>query len=354
MSTDAEQLTALLARTGDGAILGRVDALLALSWSAARLDAAAMEVDPISLPWVVRGGIEWASDAARNASKLDAMRERYHEAERRVGEARNATTDGDPWIWSDDDSAETVNGFGELMTVRITGGHLRALIESTGRTRAELVAMRDQSSAVCERRTRELEALRSQLDRQRTDAMLGAAVRELTEQLRRLRRNPCESMRFGFEPDSIAAAAISEVAEVQAEPIGSDAAKRETGGVLACALHLMLVHNAPLTWTIEAEARRLRRRLDFVEAGGTWEEAKAAEVAANAVPPDWLEVEGRVEDCDGEAGTVLLLRAGRALVDYGATDDGYPPGVGRLAWWPFDEIRAEGWRDDSSWETSSS
>jgi len=69
--------------------------------------------------------------------ELEAMRERYLEAERRVSEARGAIEDSDePWIWSDDDTAETVDSLGNMMVVRITGGHLRSLIEAKA---AELV-----------------------------------------------------------------------------------------------------------------------------------------------------------------------------------------------------------------------
>jgi hypothetical protein len=62
--------------------------------------------------------------------ELDTMRERYREAEQRVTEARAAREDeGEPWIWSDDDSAKQVGQLGNAMIVKITGGHLRGLLE---------------------------------------------------------------------------------------------------------------------------------------------------------------------------------------------------------------------------------
>jgi hypothetical protein len=61
-------------------------------------------------------------------SELDKMRERYHDAEQRVSEARGAKEDEEPWVWSDDDTAKAIDGFGNAMVVRITGGHLRALL----------------------------------------------------------------------------------------------------------------------------------------------------------------------------------------------------------------------------------
>jgi hypothetical protein len=61
--------------------------------------------------------------------ELAKMRERYLEAELRVSEARGAKEDDeDPWIWSDDETAKDVDGLGNMMVVKITGGHLRALL----------------------------------------------------------------------------------------------------------------------------------------------------------------------------------------------------------------------------------
>ena len=63
-------------------------------------------------------------------NELDKMRERYHDAELRVSEARGAREDDEePWIWSDDDTAASVDSLGNMSIVRITGGHLRALLD---------------------------------------------------------------------------------------------------------------------------------------------------------------------------------------------------------------------------------
>ena len=74
-------------------------------------------------------GLPPPSEADSLRRELDLMRERYLEAEERVSEARGAKDDHEePWIWSDDDTAKTVDELGN-MVVRITGGHLRALLK---------------------------------------------------------------------------------------------------------------------------------------------------------------------------------------------------------------------------------
>ncbi len=52
--SDPDQLAALLALTGDRAIMDRVAAMTSLGWDAPRLDAAALEVDPLTVPWELR------------------------------------------------------------------------------------------------------------------------------------------------------------------------------------------------------------------------------------------------------------------------------------------------------------
>ena len=74
-------------------------------------------------------GLPPPSEADSLRRELDLMRERYLEAEERVSEARGAKDDyEEPWIWSDDDTAKTVDELGYMMVVRITGWHLRALL----------------------------------------------------------------------------------------------------------------------------------------------------------------------------------------------------------------------------------
>lgn len=76
-------------------------------------------------------GLPAPSEVESLRRELDKMRERYLEAEQRVAEAREVKADEDPWIWSDDETAKDVDQLGNTMVVRITGGHLRALISNT-------------------------------------------------------------------------------------------------------------------------------------------------------------------------------------------------------------------------------
>ena len=69
----------------------------------------------------------------------------------------------------------------------------------------------------------------------------------------------------------------SECDEVEAEEPGSDAALREAAGCLVAAAHLVIAHGGDLRTWLNDEVERLTRRLDHIEAGGTWESAKAQE-----------------------------------------------------------------------------
>lgn len=111
------------------------------------------------------------------------------------------------------------------------------------------------------------------------EAKAGRALLALVSQIKRLRMNPCPTMGFGFTCSEIATSVEAEVNEVRAEDPCSPAARIETAGVIGTALHLALVHGADPVEAIEGEAVKLRRRLDVVEAGGTWVEAKALERA---------------------------------------------------------------------------
>jgi hypothetical protein len=74
-------------------------------------------------------GLPPPNEADSLRRELDKMRERYLDAEARVSEARGVREDEEePWVWSDDDTAKQIDGFGNTMVVRITGGHLRALL----------------------------------------------------------------------------------------------------------------------------------------------------------------------------------------------------------------------------------
>ena len=137
--------------------------------------------------------------------------------------------------------------------------------------------LRAQAVKVCERRTAELVQARALADRLTDDAALGRAVQALIDQIVRLRRTPCSTQGFGFSPAEIADAARSEIDEVEREPVGSTRAQHETLGVVATALHLTLAHGTPLLAGLHAEAEKLRGRLDRIDAGGTWTDAKADE-----------------------------------------------------------------------------
>lgn len=183
---------------------------------------------------------------------------------------------------------------------------------------------------------------RSELARARRDIRLGAAVRGLVEQIERLRKNPPPPLDVSRE--GISAHVVSEVGEVANELAGSPAAQRECAGVIATSLHLAIAEESPLVRIIEDEADRLQRRLDRVEAGGTWEDAKAEESEADH---SWLVPGILVEDCETWHGKVLIVRGGKALVDYGDCHDD-PERTGPeldVQWWPATHLRPEGWRD---------
>ena len=71
---------------------------------------------PKDVVWAVLGGVE------------ATLRKALAEANLRVAEARDVRSDEEPWIWSDDDTRESIDSLGNRMVVRITGGHLRALL----------------------------------------------------------------------------------------------------------------------------------------------------------------------------------------------------------------------------------
>lgn len=105
---------------------------------------------------------------------------------------------------------------------------------------------------------------------------------KLLEQIERLRRTPCPTMRFGMEPADVLAATRAECDEVEAEDPGSAVARREAAGVISVAVHLLLVHGGGPT-DIEEEIVRLRTRLDHVATGRSWETAKRLERGEAAV-----------------------------------------------------------------------
>ena len=128
--------------------------------------------------------------------------------------------------------------------------------------------LRDQSVAVCERRTEERDRCRA-LNRKLTDeAGLGRALQDLVDQVTRLHRTPCQTMGFGFGPFELTVALASE-----AYP-GSDRARAEVRDILTLGVHIAIANDQPMLEGLHAAARKLRRRLDFIDAGGTWAQAK--------------------------------------------------------------------------------
>jgi len=106
-------------------------------------------------------------------------------------------------------------------------------------------------------------------------AKLGRAFRDLEAQILRLRELHDDTMGHGLGASDVADAVNAEVMEVRAEEPGSPAARRETAGVLATAIHLVRVHGWNLHDAMVDEAQRLRHRLDWMEYGGKpWSEAK--------------------------------------------------------------------------------
>ena len=200
---------------------------------------------------------------------------------------------------------------------------------------------------VCERRTVERDDAISELDRARRDIRLGAAVRGLLEQIERLRDNEEHLPELRFDVVGVADHVKGEVDEVLNELRGSPAAQRECAGVLATALHLSLCQEAPIVRIIEDEVDRLSRRLDRVEArdAGSWDAAKSEYADADH---SWLVPGIIVEDCETWRGKVLVVRRGRALVDYNYEDADDVASDGPeldVQWWTATHLRPEGWRD---------
>ena len=103
---------------------------------------------------------------------------------------------------------------------------------------------------------------------------------QLLAQIRRLRRTPCPTMSFKHDGGAIELieALKRELAELEAEPLGFKGWWDEALDVVTVALHLLVaVNRAPVGSSLVRQAAKLRRRLDHVDAGGTWAEAKELE-----------------------------------------------------------------------------
>lgn len=147
--------------------------------------------------------------------------------------------------------------------------YVRGLEHEVAHLREKLAAGRARADDM----ERELSTLRRMARR--------AVLPDLQRQVLRLREHRCPTMKFGISCREIADAVKSEVDEVLAEPEGSVLARTEAAGVLAVAAHLAMAHGAlDLEDLLREETDRLRGRLDCMDRGLTWEEAKAVERAA--------------------------------------------------------------------------
>jgi hypothetical protein len=135
--------------------------------------------------------------------------------------------------------------------------------------------------AVCERRTAERDhawhMVRAMADS--NEASLGSAMLDLEEQIIRLRNTSCTTMGFGFMRADLLNALKSEAEELRRESIGSPEAGSETRDVFTIAMHIAIESGQLLTDVATLAAHKLKTRLDFVDAGGTWTGAKIKEIA---------------------------------------------------------------------------
>lgn len=143
--------------------------------------------------------------------------------------------------------------------------------------------LRRQAQATAEKRTAERDKLREAMP-------TGLAVEALLAQIKRLRRTPCETM--GFNPASgvgpIRAALDREIVELDEACVRdtgalrlssdwSEATVAEWRDVLTVVLHMGVAAGLRPDVEIAAQASKLGRRLDHIDAGGTWAAAKDLE-----------------------------------------------------------------------------
>jgi hypothetical protein len=140
--------------------------------------------------------------------------------------------------------------------------------------------LRDQSTNICTNRTIELESIRSILANTAMERETGGALLGLLEQLRRLRRVDCVTRRFDWTALGMQLQVQSELDELDAVAVGSEAAKGEAMDVVSSALQLAMTHGVEVHSGLLAATAKLKRRIDHVETGGTWAGAKALEVDA--------------------------------------------------------------------------
>lgn len=131
-----------------------------------------------------------------------------------------------------------------------------------------------------ERRTAERDEALAVAKTQQVASGYGRALLEVAAVLRRLRRTPCPTMALGFTWIDVASAVASELGEVCREPEGSPAAQAECADLVAASIHLAIANgmrDADLLAALQRWAEKIKARLDHVDGGGTWKEAKAME-----------------------------------------------------------------------------
>lgn len=100
----------------------------------------------------------------------------------------------------------------------------------------------------------------------------------LVEQIMRLRAHAgSPAVDLDLSREGVADALGRERSEVVAEQPGSPAARAESADCVSVAVHLIVAHGGDVEEQLEAAVEKLTKRLDHVEAGGTWEEAKKLE-----------------------------------------------------------------------------
>lgn len=127
-----------------------------------------------------------------------------------------------------------------------------------------------QTGAIADERTRERDQLRAAMP-------AGLAFEQLISQIRRLRRTPCPTMGFDPAGGPGTRSIRNELAELEAEEPGTSAWRSELLDVFTCAAHLMIAADMLVDASVAEQAASLRARLDHIDRGGTWAEAKQME-----------------------------------------------------------------------------
>lgn len=155
-------------------------------------------------------------------------------------------------------------------------------------TRPEMLLA--QALATATKRTRERDQLRAAMP-------TGLAVELLLAQIRRLRRTPCETMGFDPTEGHTTASARRELDELDAEEVGSEAWVAEWLDTLSCVLHMGVGAGLRIDEVVAGQAAKLGRRLDHIDAGGTWKGAKQKERGEPCTHPRPIDDGGCADGC---------------------------------------------------------